>query len=277
MDMTETMTQEIGIAEPLAGFGGRWLDRPLRPEGPQISVVIPTKDEARNIGWVLRKLPEAVDEVILVDSSTDDTVGVARAIRPDVRIVREPRPGKGAALRTGFSTARGEFVVMIDADGSMDPQEIRHFSAALEAGFDMVKGSRFMPDGGTEDMGWLRQFGNAVLRGITNLFYGCRFTDLCYGFMAFRRDCLGGLDLQADGFEIETEIVVRAVKSRLDIAEVPSFEALRRNGDSHLNTWRDGQRVLRTLLRERLVSRARAEVSLPESAAAPQTQPSVAN
>src|SRR5215217_381244 len=84
-----------------------------------VSVVIPTKDEARNIGWVLAKLPEIADEVILVDSSSDNTVAVARAVRPDIVVLHEPTPGKGAALRTGFAAATRDVVVMIDADGSM--------------------------------------------------------------------------------------------------------------------------------------------------------------
>ena len=217
-----------------------------------VSVVIPTKDESRNIGWVLQKLPPTVDEVILVDSSCDDTVAVARAIRPDIKVVRESRSGKGTALRTGFETARCEFVVMIDADGSMDPAEIERYVSALQAGYELVKGSRFLPGAGTADMEPLRQWGNAALRSLVNVLYRARFTDLCYGYMAFRRDRLTSLQLQADGFEIETEIVVRALKARLDVGEVPSFEALRRNGASHLNVWRDGSRVLRTLVVERV-------------------------
>jgi glycosyltransferase involved in cell wall biosynthesis len=216
-----------------------------------VSVVIPTKNEARNIGWVLERLPAFVSEVILVDASTDDTVAAARATRPDVRIVHQERPGKGAALRAGFAAASGEFVVMLDADGSMDPAEIGLYIDRLRSDCDFVKGSRFVLGGGTRDMGFVRRAGNAALRSLVNVLYGRDFTDLCYGFCAFRRSGLRSLVLTADGFEIETEIIVRAVKARLRIDEVPSFEAPRRHGDSHLNTWRDGRRVLQTLLRER--------------------------
>jgi hypothetical protein len=108
-----------------------------------------------------------------------------------------------------------------------------------------------MTGGGTSDMGHLRRLGNAGLLRFSNRLYGARFTDLCYGLFAFRRDQLEALDLQADGFEIETEIVVKALRAGIVMGEIPSFEAPRRNGESNLNTWRDGWRVLTTLVVER--------------------------
>ena len=180
----------------------------------------------------------------------------------------EHRPGKGAALRAGFAAAQGDLIVMIDADRSMDPAEIFRYLDALDQGYDLVKGSRFMGDGGTSDMEWIRKCGNAALRGFANSLYRTRFTDLCYGFMAFRRDRLETLGLEADGFEIETEIVVRAVKGGLKVCEVPSFEEPRGDGDSNLNTWRDGTRVLRTMLRHRFARRRLAPVLEPAFASA---------
>ena len=228
-----------------------------RPSRVAVSLVIPAMNEERNIGWVLERLPEIIDEVILVDgNSVDDTVAVSRRIRPDIRVVGQDRPGKGAALRAGFAAARGDVIVMIDADCSMDPAEIKSFLDRLDEGYDLVKGSRFMGNGGTTDMERLRRWGNGGLRGLVNGLYGTEFTDLCYGYCAFRRGCLEALALRSDGFEIETEIVVRAVNAGLRIGEVPSFEHPRAFGDSNLNTWRDGQRVLRTLLRHRFVRSA---------------------
>jgi len=220
---------------------------------PEVSVIIPTLNEEQNIAWVLDRLPPDVDEVVIVDGrSTDSTIETALAVRPDARVVLEPRPGKGAALRAGFDAARGDYVVMLDADGSMNPGEITRFVDALRDGGELAKGSRFMPEGGTSDMTLVRRAGNAALRGFVNVLYRCRFTDLCYGFCGFRRAALAELELSSDGFEIETEIVVRAVKAHLRITEVPSFESPRRHGDSNLNAWRDGRRVLRTLLHERV-------------------------
>jgi glycosyltransferase involved in cell wall biosynthesis len=219
-----------------------------------VSVVVPTLDEERNVAWVLERLPAGLHEVILVDGrSTDDTVAVARAVRPDIRVVLERRPGKGAALRAGFAAAHGDYVVMIDADGSMNPSEIPRFVRALDAGCDFVKGSRFAPGGGTSDMDVVRRVGNGALMTAVNVLYRTKFSDLCYGFMAFRRDKLAALRLGSDGFEIETEMVVRAVIAGLSIGEVPSFEAERQYGESNLRPWRDGRRVLGTLLSERFI------------------------
>jgi hypothetical protein len=218
-----------------------------------VSLVIPAMNEERNIGWVLERLPAVIDEVILVDgNSVDETVAVSRAIRPDIRVVGQDRKGKGAALRAGFAAARGDVVVMIDADRSMDPAEIQLYLDLLDEGYDLVKGSRFMENGGTTDMEHHRRWGNGALRGLVNGLYRTDFTDLCYGFVAFRRDQLGKMALRSDGFEIETEIVVRAINAGLRIGEVPSFESPRAFGDSNLNTWRDGTRVLKTLLRHRV-------------------------
>ena len=246
----------------------------------RLSVVIPTKNEAASIGWVLENLPAHVDEVIVVDGqSTDGTVETALALRPDVRIVMERRPDKGAAIRAGFAAARGDYIVMIDADGSMDPAEIDRCVAALRdrrdpqhgGRYDLVKGSRFLRGGGTADMSPIRQFGNDVLRRFVNTLYGVEFSDFCYGLIATRRDCVATLDLKRDGFEIEAEILLRAIGAGLRIGEVASLEAPRLFGESNLSAWRDGRRVLKTILAERFIgdssSPAPAAVPLPVATA----------
>jgi glycosyltransferase involved in cell wall biosynthesis len=248
-----TTTTRADAASPSEQLGG---------PTPRVSVVIPTLNEERNIEWVLERLPALADEVILVDGrSTDKTIAVARAARPDIRVVLETQPGKGAALRAGFAAARGDYIVMIDADGSMHPDEIERFVDALQSGCDFVKGSRFAEGGGTADMSPIRRIGNGALRTAVNLLYRTNFTDLCYGFIGFRRERLGALRLDSQGFEIETEMIARAVVASLRIGEVPSFEAERRHGESNLSAWRDGRRALATLLRERFI--------LPEARIAP--------
>ncbi|WP_222870564.1 glycosyltransferase family 2 protein [Micromonospora sp. MP36] len=231
------------------------------PERQTVSVVIPTLNEEKNIAWVLERMPPIVDEVLLVDGhSSDRTVEVARAIRPDIVVLTQHCRGKGDALRVAFAAATGDLIVMIDADGSMDPGEIHRFVTPLMNGYDFVKGSRFLAGGGSTDLTPLRRSGNQVLVRLTNSFFLVRFTALCYGVLSFRRDCLPALALTAHGFEIETELVVHALKANLRIAEVPSNELPRRCGISNLRTFRDGQRVLRTLIRERVVRRPRPVV-----------------
>lgn len=217
----------------------------------RVSVVIPALNEPANLPHVLPRIPQQVHEVILVDGfSTDDTVNVALALRPDIRVVYQIGKGKGAALRTGFSAATGDIIVMLDADGSTDPAEIPAFVGALLAGADFVKGSRFLQGGGTEDMPLYRQLGNATLTYLVRLLFGGRYSDLCYGYNAFWKGAVPLLQLNGTGFEIETMMNVRALQAGLKVAEVPSFEAERRYGESRLKTIPDGWRVLMTICRE---------------------------
>lgn len=220
---------------------------------PKVSVIIPTINEAKNLPHVLPLIPGWVHEVIIVDGcSTDGTVDVARRLRSDVRIIEEHRKGKGAALRAGFDAAKGDIIAMLDADGSMNPKEIILFVAALMAGADFVKGSRFIQGGGTSDMTLFRMSGNWCLTMVVRLLHGQRFTDLCYGYAAFWARHRASLELNCDGFEIETLLSIRAIKRRLKIFEVPSFESCRIHGQSNLRAIPDGWRVLKTIVRERL-------------------------
>ncbi|MEU6528924.1 glycosyltransferase family 2 protein [Streptomyces sp. NPDC046928] len=230
-------------------------DRP--PPRATVSLVVPARNEARNIPWVFEQIPDCVDEVILVDGDSHDaTVHMARHCLPAVRHVDQSGPGKGNALRTGFLAASGDYIVMIDADGSMLPGEIPHFLHFLDHGYDFVKGSRFIAGGGSLDITRIRRWGNQALLTAVNHLYGASLTDLCYGFCAFRRSFLDDLDLHSTGFEIETEMIAHALCSGLRIAEVPSLELPRRSGRSNLHAVSDGRRVLRTLLSERPSARS---------------------
>jgi hypothetical protein len=235
-----------------------------RPAEPRITIVIPAKNEAMNLREVLPGLP-GVHEVILVDGhSVDGTPDVAREVLPGIRVVAQTRRGKGNALACGFEAATGDVIVMFDADGSADPAEIPRFIAALVAGADLAKGSRFAPGGGSEDITRLRSLGNGSLNALANALFRVRHSDMCYGYNAFWRDVLPVLGLPAsdlpapsagmlwgDGFEIETVLNCRAAAAKLRITEVPSVELLRIHGRSNLNATTDGLRVLRTILAER--------------------------
>ena len=224
-----------------------------RPAVPTISVLVPTLNEAENLRHVLPQIPEMVDEVVLIDGgSTDGTIETARELIPDIVVVREPRRGKGRALRTGFYASTGDIIVAIDADGSTDPREIPRFVDALLSEADFVKGSRFLHGGGTADMEPLRKAGNWFLMQAVRFSFGGQYTDLCYGYNAFWRDVLPIIDdAEVDGFEIETHMNVRVLTAPIIVREVPSFEHRRIHGTSNLRTFQDGFRVLRTILSER--------------------------
>lgn len=230
----------------------------------RVTVLIPCLNEAENLPFVLRTMPEWVHEVIIIDDHcTDNTAEVAREVMPDVIVVNNTRsPGKGNALRTGMEAATGEILVQVDADCSEDPAEISAFVGALLAGADYAKGSRFIEGGGTTDMPPLRRWGNWALTMLVRLLFGrSRFTDLCYGYNAYWAE-FAPLLLDASGFEIETVMNLRALKAGLRISEVPSFEAERIHGVGKLATFPDGWRVLRAIFRER-----RAGATLPPSPA----------
>ncbi len=170
---------------------------------------------------------------------------------PTIRILRTAGGrGKGAALQVGFQAATGDIIVMMDADGSSDPQELPRFVAALHAGAYLAKGSRFIGDGGSADITMLRRCGSRVLISITNRLFGIRFTDMFCGFNAFWKECLDYFDIDCDGFEIEAQLHLRACKANLEIAEVPSYEHARIYGTSHFHVVKDGWRVLKMIMAE---------------------------
>lgn len=253
---------------------------PFSPSAtPKVSVVIPALNEARNLPHVLRLVPQWLHEVVLVDGrSTDGTVEIARSLWPNNHVVtkerrnrapqREPAMqdrrsqgitlrlvdqkgrGKGSAMREGFEAATGDIIVVMDADGSNDPNEIPAFLGVLLAGADFAKGSRFLQGGGTLDMPLYRKLGNWSFVLIVRLLFGGSYTDLCYGYNAFWSRIVRDLKLEASGFEIETLMNVRAQRLGLKIAEVPSFEYKRIYGESNLRTIPDGWRVVKTILNE---------------------------
>ncbi len=245
---------------------------------PRVSVVVPTLNEARNLPHVFSRLPADVHEVIVVDGhSVDDTIAVARQLRPDVRIVRQTRRGKGNALACGFEAATGDIIAMIDADGSADPGEIPKFVHALLSGADFAKGTRFAAGGGSTDITRLRRLGNRLLGAAVNLSHGTHYSDLCYGYNVFWQKHVPvlGLDttsppsrngdgrLWGDGFEIETLIHIRIAEEGLRVAEVPSFEHSRIYGVSNLDAFSDGLRVLTTIMTERRRARRRGRGRAP--------------
>jgi glycosyltransferase involved in cell wall biosynthesis len=227
---------------------------------------MPAMNEARNLPHVFARMPAGLGEVILVDGrSDDDTVSVARRLRPDIRVIGQTRRGKGNALACGFAAATRDIIVMIDADGSTDPAEIPAFVAALYNGADFAKGSRFVAGGGSVDITRFRRLGNAALNRLVNVVYRTKFTDLCYGYNAFRRQCLSTIALapgiesierhHGDGFEVETLINIRVAKASHHMVEVPSFEHHRLHGASNLRAFSDGMHVLRTIAIERRTRR----------------------
>jgi glycosyltransferase involved in cell wall biosynthesis len=220
--------------------------------GAQVSIVIPAYNEAENLPYVLPLIPNWINEIILVnDHSTDNTVEVARQLLPTIHILNTRRGrGKGAALQTGFAQARGDIIVMMDADGSSDPREIPRFIEALLAGAYFARGSRFINGGGSDDITPVRRLGSRMLISMANLLFRMRSTDMFCGLNAFWKGCFDFFEIDCEGFEVEMLMHLRIRKANLEIAEIPSYEHARIQGVSKFRLYRDGWRVLMTIIKE---------------------------
>jgi len=220
---------------------------------PEISVVVPTRNEVNTIGNVLKEIPKHVQypsKVLVIDASDDETPLVAK--KYGAKVLRQRGQGKGNALRQAFCAIDSDIVVMMDGDGCMQAEEIPRFVKAIVSGADTAKGSRFLKNGGSQDLSFIRKVGNLLFVTLVNLFWSGKYTDLCYGFLAFRRQALERLKpyLKSNHFQIETEICIRANKLGLKVVEVPSVELKRSHGKSKLSGMRASLQILQVILRE---------------------------
>ncbi|MGY1644400.1 glycosyltransferase family 2 protein [Geodermatophilus sp. SYSU D00703] len=242
------------VVDPLAG-GPAAAPAPVEQETVELSVVLPCLDEAETLETCIRKARRSLEslgvagEVVVADNgSTDGSQELARAA--GARVVQVDRKGYGAALQGGIRAARGRYVLMADADDSYALDDIGGFLEALRGGADLVMGNRFR--GGIQPgaMPFLHRYlGNPVLSWAGRRLFRVPVGDFHCGMRAFRRDRILALDVQTDGMEFASEMVVRAALFGLRIEEVPTL--LRPDGRSrepHLRTWRDGWRHLRFLL-----------------------------
>jgi len=219
---------------------------------PKITVLVCALDEEKSLPYVLPKIPSWVDEILLVDGhSTDRTVEVAKRLRPDIRVLYQPRVGKGDALRFGIKQATGDIIVTLDADGATDPCEMYKFVEALFRGYDFAKGSRFrvvLPTNKPTH----RIFGNLLITAVFNALFSAKFTDLCSGYNAFWKKSIERVSLQSeDYFEDEPLLIARAKKSGLKIVEVGHWDRGRISSESKAPSWRQGFKAIRTITRER--------------------------
>jgi hypothetical protein len=227
-------------------------DAAAEADDPLVSVVIPCLNEAENIRACVQAALQAIarmgtrGEVVVADNNSEDD-SARLAAEAGARVIVERRRGYGSAYLAGFAAARGRYIVMADADLTYDFNEIPRFVAALEDGAEMVIGDR-MDNIRPGAMPWLHQYvGNPILTGLLNLFFRTGISDAHCGMRALRRDVLPRLDLRTTGMEFASEMVIRASKENLRIAEFP-IEYHPRGGESKLSSFRDGWRHLRFLL-----------------------------
>ncbi len=218
-----------------------------------ISVVMPCLNEEGSVGLCVSKAWQGISktglrgEVIVSDNgSTDNSLAVAKAA--GARVVHQPRRGYGNAYMKGFSAARGRIIVMGDSDDSYDFTALPELVKPIDDGADYVLGSRFSGEIRSGAMTWSHRYiGNPVLTTILNILFKLKVSDAHSGFRAFTRRALDEMSLQCEGMEFASEIVVKAARADLQVAEIP-ITYHRRIGESKLNSLRDGWRHLRFLL-----------------------------
>ena len=218
----------------------------------KVSVVIPCLNEERSIESCVRSAHNVLEEygisgeiVVADNGSQDDSAVLATAA--GARVVNEERRGYGSAYLAGFAAAKGTYIITADADQTYDFNEIPRFLESMENGADMVIGNR-MNNIVPGAMPWLHRYiGNPILSGFLNLLYRSGVHDAHCGMRALRRDTLPRLQLRSTGMEFASEMVVRAVKEELEIAEF-DIEYHPREGESKLSSFRDGWRHLKLLL-----------------------------
>jgi glycosyltransferase involved in cell wall biosynthesis len=240
----QTRTHHILAAEPMAVTAAA-------PGSCRVSVVIPCLDEAETIVECVTRAQGVLEEtglageVIVVDNgSTDGSGDLARAA--GATVVEEPRRGYGSAYLAGLDIARGDYIVMVDADLTYDFREIPRFVHELDNGAQLVVGNR-MQSIKPGAMPLLSRLGNPLLSGFLNVLHRTNITDVHCGMRAVRRDLLPVLNLRTVGMEFASEMVIRATRERLDVREVP-IELHPRVGSSKLSPFRDGWRHLRVIL-----------------------------
>lgn len=224
---------------------------------PHVCAVIPALDEAATIADVVARcrIAGAARVVVVDDGSRDDTAERAQAAGAVVvpaGLRGDPPRGKGVALRVGLAIADADVVVTLDGDGQDPPEDLPALVAAIDGGAELAIGSRFAGRFAPGAITAIDRIGNQALSLVFAGLYGRRLTDTQAGFRAIAHPLLARLDLRARGFDIEVEILARAVAAGARVVEVPVGRDPRAHGSSRLRRIRDGTRILAAMTRMRV-------------------------
>ena len=224
----------------------------LKSKKPEISIILPCRNEEKSLDYVLREIKSVIKEnnlnaeIIVSDSSSDSCFEIAK--KHKVRIVKHNKNGYGNAYLEAYPKAKGDLIFMADSDGTYEFKEIPKFISYLKKGNDFVIGDRFSGKMHKKSMPLLHKYiGNPVLSGLVRMFYGKKVKDVHCGMRAIKKEKLKDLKLKTTGMEFASEMVIKAMQNNLKIKEVP-IEYKERIGKSKLRSFRDGWRHLRFIL-----------------------------
>lgn len=216
-----------------------------------IALIIPALNEEQNLQILLKTINTSYfDEIILVDGkSTDQTISVAKTYIPSIKIIIQKGTGKGAAMIEGAHAAYSKFLIFMDADGSMNPDEVRLILDKYEEGFEFVKGTRNNYGGRSHDITAFRDFGNNLFTFLTNVLYRTNYSDQCYGYFGITKASFQRMKVSEKKFGIEAEVAIKSALLKIRTTEFPTIERKRIYGASNLHSFKDGMDILKVILK----------------------------
>lgn len=217
------------------------------------TLVILTRNEIAGMRSLFEKIPfDKMDESVVVDYKSSDGTREF-LISKGIKVVDQEKPGRGEAFRLAVEKSQGDVFVFFSPDGNEDPTDIPILADIIKAGYDMAIASRFLPGAINEESGKLfplRLWANKVFTLLANLFFGGKLSDSINGFRAIKRERFYDLKLNAEGYAIEYQMSIRAMKLKYKIKEIPTIEGQRIGGESGAKAVPVGLKILRLLCRE---------------------------
>lgn len=214
----------------------------------RVSVIIPALNEVETIGEVLKSIPKRfVDEILVIDGhSTDGTIEIVKNLGHS--LIPQNGKGFGLAIDTGVNKAKGDIVIIMNADNSHDPGDIPKLLKKIEQGYDLVMASRYIPGAGSDDDTLVHYIGNKFFTALCNIIHKTNLSDSLYFYLAAKREIFETISLESRGVDYCIELPVKAQKSGFKIVQVPSFERKRSGGRAKINAFYDGLKILRRIL-----------------------------
>jgi len=215
-----------------------------------VSLIVLTRNEKFGFEKIMPRVKRSwVDEILVVDYKSDDgTVELAKKF--GFKVIQQEKKGRGNAFRLGMEQAKGDILVYFSPDGNEVPEDIPKLIKKINEGYDLVIASRFTKRSKSYDATLIRSFGNNFFTKAVNLLFGASFTDSINGFRAIRKYIMEDINTDAEHFEIEIQMSIRCAKKNYKICEIPTIEPKRLHGEGKLNTYVDGWRYTKLILRE---------------------------